>query len=528
MGQRVASGVLRGGYFDLLDNGLFARKVDRTAQPVVRQARDDQPHQPGDVDAAQGLGQRADIHFALFDAVVDVEERNHRDKADGIGGDATQAPVAVDVAVGHEEVRDGVAALAHEEIVREVDRGPGHQEVQHHHQVDAEHRQAFAGTLDAQGHAQLQQDHERDGEDPRLAGRLDVPDRIDTGQGSQLGAVDVHRDHRQERQDGHHHDRGAHQWRHGVADLTQGHQHIGGVQVIGQPATDGNHPRSGQRSAEKHHGDQLAAGGVLWQVTRVVRHVGGIGDVVTRRGRELRDETGPVEAQRCRGRFALGQRRQHGVRYPAHQHRQGHQAVQRQRQAQRPFEAAVHPVMAEDRQHRRRKGHRHRDHRGAETEQRVQALHHQHQVDDVEPGKHEQRRQQHQDHPTVTELRAGLDHLWQAEVRALRTVKCHEQRAEHDAQGAGECGPERGQADAWADEADGHGEEGEIAEEPERALARQFVGALVLGDEVNRMPLDDGFVVEGGDTRGGLGVSVNNFVDTATSVKQEGLLPPPC
>ncbi|MND78575.1 hypothetical protein D3C80_702890 [compost metagenome] len=166
--------------------------------------------------------------------------------------------------------------------------------------------------------------------------------------------------------------------------------------------------------------------------------------------------------------------------------------------------------MTENRQHRRRDGHRHRDHRRAETEQRVQPLHHQHQVDDVETGEHEQRRQQHQDHPAITELRTGLDHLRQAQVRALRTVKRHEQRAEHDAQRAGERGPERGQADARANEADGHGEEGEIAEEPERALARQFVGALVLGDEVDRMPLDDGFFVEAGHARGGLGVSVHD------------------
>ncbi|MNV23137.1 hypothetical protein D3C71_1141390 [compost metagenome] len=166
--------------------------------------------------------------------------------------------------------------------------------------------------------------------------------------------------------------------------------------------------------------------------------------------------------------------------------------------------------MAENRQHRRRYGHRHRDHRGVEAEQRVQPLHHQHQVDDVEAGEHEQRRQQHQDHPAITELRAGLDHLRQAKVRALRAVKRHEQRAEHDAQRAGERGPERGQADAWANEADGHGEEGEIAEEPERALARQFVGALVLGDEVDRMPLDDGFFIEAGHARGGLGVSVHD------------------
>ena len=93
----------------------------------------------------------------------------------------------------------------------------------------------------------------------------------------------------------------------------------------------------------------------------------------------------------------------------------------------------VQQVVTEDRQRGRDHRDRHRDHCGVETEQRVQALQHQQQVDDVEPGEHEQRRQQHQDHPAITELRAGLDHLRQAEVRALGAVKRHEQRAEHDA-----------------------------------------------------------------------------------------------
>ena len=140
----------------------------------------------------------------------------------------------------------------------------------------------------------------------------------------------------------------------------------------------------------------------------------------------------------------------------------------------------------------------------------MQTLHHQHQVDDVEPGKHKQRRQQHEDHTAIAELRTRLDHLRQAQVRALRTMERHEQGAEHNAQRAGECGPERGQADAWANEADGHGEEGEIAEEPERALTRQFVGALVFRDEVDRMAFDDRFAVEERHAGCGFGVSIHD------------------
>ncbi|MCY1426860.1 hypothetical protein D9M71_426890 [compost metagenome] len=262
------------------------------------------------------------------------------------------------------------------------------------------------------------------------------------------------------------------------------------MQMVGQPATDRDHPGPRQRGAEEHHQDQLAAGGVFRQVARVVRHIGCIGDVVAGRGSELSNETGPVEAQRRRFGFARGQGRQHRIGHPAHHHRQGHQTIQWQRQEQCPFETAVHPVMAENGQDGGRYGYRHGDHHRVEAEQRMQPLHHQHQVDDVEPGKHEQRCQQHQDDPAIAELRPRLNHLRQAQVWPLGAMKGHEQGAEHDAERAGQGGPQGGQADTGADETDGHGKEGEVAQEPERSLAFQFVGALVLGDEVNRMPFD--------------------------------------
>ena len=41
---------------------------------------------------------------------------------------------------------------------------------------------------------------------------------------------------------------------------------VAGMQVVGQPGTHGNHPGTGQRGAEKHHGDQFAAVGVFGQV----------------------------------------------------------------------------------------------------------------------------------------------------------------------------------------------------------------------------------------------------------------------
>ncbi|MNK97638.1 hypothetical protein D3C87_1179820 [compost metagenome] len=66
----------------------------------------------------------------------------------------------------------------------------------------------------------------------------------------------------------------------------------------------------------------------------------------------------------------------------------------------------------------------------------------------------------------------------------------HEDSAEHDAQGTGEHGPQRGQAEARADKADGDGEEVEIAQEPEWTLAAEFGVTFVFRDVVDGVAFD--------------------------------------
>jgi len=97
--------------------------------------------------------------------------------------------------------------------------------------------------------------------------------------------------------------------------------------------------------------------------------------------------------------------------------------------------------MAQNRQHRRWHRHGQRHNQRVETEELLEALHHQHHVDNVETGEHKQRGQQCQNHPAITELGPRLDHLRQTQVRPLGAVKCHEQSAKHDAQRAGQDGP---------------------------------------------------------------------------------------
>ncbi|MNG07526.1 hypothetical protein D3C84_908320 [compost metagenome] len=118
------------------------------------------------------------------------------------------------------------------------------------------------------------------------------------------------------------------------------------------------------------------------------------------------------------------------------------------------------------------------------------AVHDQRDVHHVEADEHKHRRHQGQDHPAITELGTGLDHLRQAHFRTLRAVKGHEDGAEHNAQRTGQHCPQRRQTEAWADETDGDGEEVEIAEKPERSLAAEFVVTFVFWNVIDRVAFD--------------------------------------
>ncbi|MNV11858.1 hypothetical protein D3C71_1024390 [compost metagenome] len=150
----------------------------------------------------------------------------------------------------------------------------------------------------------------------------------------------------------------------------------------------------------------------------------------------------------------------------------------------------MHQIVAVDRQQRADQHHGHRDDGRVNTEHMLQPVHDQRDVHHVETDEHKHRRHQRQDHPAITELGAGLDHLRQAHFRTLRTVEGHENRAEHDAERAGQHRPQRRQTQARADKTDGDGEEVEIAEKPEWPLAAEFGVTFVFRDVIDRVAFD--------------------------------------
>ncbi|MNZ78538.1 hypothetical protein D3C78_971150 [compost metagenome] len=150
----------------------------------------------------------------------------------------------------------------------------------------------------------------------------------------------------------------------------------------------------------------------------------------------------------------------------------------------------MHQVVAVDRQQRTDQHHGDGDDGRVDAEHMFQAVHDQRDVHHVESDEHEHGRHQRQDHPAITELGAGLDHLRQSHFRALGAVERHENGAEHDAQGTGEQGPQCGQAEARADKADGDGEEVEVAQEPERSLAAEFGVTFVFRNVIDGVAFD--------------------------------------
>ena len=142
--------------------------------------------------------------------------------------------------------------------------------------------------------------------------------------------------------------------------------------------------------------------------------------------------------------------------------------------------------MAVDRNHRRNQAKDDGDRGNAPAEQMVEALGDEHRIHHVESGEGEQGADQRQDHAAIAELRARLDHLRQAQVRPLAGVEGHEQRAEQDAERAGDGGVGKTQPHPRPDEPDGDGEELEITEEPERPLIDGFAVPFAVGNIVDR------------------------------------------
>jgi len=127
---------------------------------------------------------------------------------------------------------------------------------------------------------------------------------------------------------------------------------------------------------------------------------------------------------------------------------------------------------------------------GAPAERAMQPAGHQHLVGDVEGHVGKQHGEQRDHHAAVAELGPGLDHLRQPEYRALGGVEGHEQRAEPDAEYAGQNRPAQRQAERRADEADRDGEVLEVPEKPQHGLLPGLAVPLRVRDPVDRVHLD--------------------------------------
>ena len=164
--------------------------------------------------------------------------------------------------------------------------------------------------------------------------------------------------------------------------------------------------------------------------------------------------------------------------------------VARERDDQQEPEDPVHPVVAEDGQGRGQDRGDDGDQGRVPAERPVQPAGQQHLVGHVEGHVGEQHGEQRDHDAAVAELGPGLDHLGQAEHRALGGVERHEQRAEPDAEHAGQDRPAQGQAQGGADEADRDREVLEVAQEPEHGLLPDLAVAFGVGDPVDRVHLD--------------------------------------
>src|SRR6185437_2648628 len=90
--------------------------------------------------------------------------------------------------------------------------------------------------------------------------------------------------------------------------------------------------------------------------------------------------------------------------------------------------------------------------------------------------------------PDVAELGSGLDHLRQAELRALRGVERHEAGAEQRAGDDGDQRPDEVAAADHRERADGERGDLGVAHEPQRSLAPDLA-----------VPLGERHVVDGAD-----------------------------
>ena len=436
---------------------------------MYNRPRHQQARQPGEV------GTDVFGHRTLEER--QAHERRLQRHAQQVDGNGVPAEAAI-LASAAKQVRDAVAPVAHEVVVRQVDRAPGGEQVEH--RVENVAQVGLDRVLGQQGHQRGQRDQR--GHHPELHRLADALHLVQSGKDRRrghVGAVHVHHvalEHADDDQPLHQRLPVTDDVDHGACGIfragrkmpadehTQGHD-----QGRAQPATQARGPE-GRARADR--------GG---QVTRVVGHI-------------------RTEAQRPGGR--LGQRQ--------HEHRPGEflaragnvgrgrryaevpgrDQEQQTRNHGQDDTHAVDEFVADEGDKQRRRA---EEHQGSGRSQRQQLA--QRRFDQQAIGSNVERvgkydRHQRQAGADDAELGPALHHLRNAQVRPLRRVGRHEDRADQVAQGQGDDGPGRRQAIGRGQRPHRHANHVEVDRKPDREQAQRRAVALGQRNEVDAVALD--------------------------------------
>jgi len=207
---------------------------------------------------------------------------------------------------------------------------------------------------------------------------------------------------------------------HRIAGGAGGDHAVRGAEIGGEPGAENGQPDRRGGGADIHVPDQRAPPAPTRKISRIIRYIWRIGDIIGGAGGELRGKGHPGEMRMRRG----------AGRDMAEQDGAGYDEIERQADPEQRPEDDVQPVMAENGDGRRHHPQPQRHGGDVPAEEMVQPLADQHRIHHIEAGEGEQRAHQRNDDAAIAELRAGLDHLRQAEIRPLAGMEGHEQRAE--------------------------------------------------------------------------------------------------
>ena len=207
--------------------------------------------------------------------------------------------------------------------------------------------------------------------------------------------------------------------------------------------------------------DHLAGWGVLGQVAGVVGDVDRVADLVSGGRGELDEERGDGEPVHRRRRVPG----QEVVDDHDREDREDHEG-----DVAGPALEDVQQVVPDQGQSRRQHGEDHDPQVGAARRDDLDRLGREDELEDVVADVDEDGDQQREGDAERAELGARLDHLRQAEPRALVGVQGHEPGAECHAEAERKHRPDHAEAQARADEPDQHRRDDKRPGEPERSL----------------------------------------------------------